>query len=239
MPSEEYFKWFSPNLDRDMEMLVYGKTGAPVIVCPTSTARFFEWKDSGMIEALADKIDAGFIQLYCVDSVGIESWYNEKIPPRGRLLRHNRWEAYLAGEAVPFIRSRNSSEFLITAGTSFGAYLAVNFAFKHPDLVRKTVGLSGSYSIKQLLNGYYDDDAYFNNPVDYMANLTDGRLLELIRRIEIFLVTSDLDIGICRERTYDFSRVLNERGIPHRMDDWGGHTVHDWPAWRRMIREYL
>ncbi|HLG14073.1 MAG TPA: alpha/beta hydrolase-fold protein [Blastocatellia bacterium] len=239
MPNEEYFKWFSTRLDRDMEMLVYGTKGAPVIVCPTSTARFFEWKDSGMIEALADKIDAGFIQLYCVDSVGIESWYNEQIAPPARVARHNAWEAYLIEEALPFIRARNANEFLITVGASFGAFLAVNFALKHPDLVRKAVGLSGSYSIRQLLNGHFDDDAYFNNPVDYMANLTDERLLELIRRVEIFLVTSDLDIAICRERTYDLSRVLSERGIPHRLDDWGGQTVHDWPVWRRMIREYL
>ena len=93
----------------------------------------------------------------------------------------------------------------------------------------KTVGLSGSYSIKRLLDGYYDQECYFNCPVSYMANLSDERLLGLVRRMEISLVTSDWDIGICRERTYDMSRVLSQRGISHKLDDWEGHTVHDWP----------
>ncbi|HEU4386966.1 MAG TPA: alpha/beta hydrolase-fold protein [Blastocatellia bacterium] len=231
--------WRSPILDRDMELLVYGERGAPTIVFPTSGSRFYEWKDMKMVEALADKIDAGFIQLFLADSLSMQSWYNDQIHPRERVLRHNRWEMYLVNELLPFVRSRNPNPFVITTGTSFGAFLAVNFAFKHPALVRKTVGLSGSYSIKRLLDGYYDEDCYFNCPISYMANLGDERLLGLIRSMEIFLVTSDWDIGQCRERTSEMSRVLNERGIAHRFDDWGGHTGHDWPFWRRMIREYL
>jgi esterase/lipase superfamily enzyme len=222
-----------------MDLLVYGDRGAPTIVFPTSGSRFYEWKDLKMVDALADKIDAGYIQLYCADSVGLQSWYNDQIHPRERVQLHNRWEGYLLHELLPFIHARNPNPFRITAGTSFGAFLAVNFAFKHPDLIRKTIGLSGSYSIKRLLDGYYDEDCYFNCPISYMANLSDERLLGLIRQMEISLVTSDWDIGQCRERTYEMSRVLNDRGIPHRFDDWGGHTGHDWPFWRRMIREYL
>jgi esterase/lipase superfamily enzyme len=239
MPSEEYLKWFSPHLGRDMELLVYGGAGAPVIVCPTSGARFFEWKDFLMVDALADKIDAGYIQLYLADSVSLRSWYNDQIHPRERVLLHNRWEAYIREELIPLIRSRNPNPHLITTGTSFGAYLAVNFAFKHPELVHKTVGLSGSYSIKRLLDGYYDEDCYFNCPVSYMNNLSDERVLGLINRMEIFLVTSDWDVGLCRERTYDMSRVLNSRRISHTLDDWSGGVGHEWPYWRKMIREYL
>jgi esterase/lipase superfamily enzyme len=222
-----------------MEMLVYGDRGAPVIVFPTSGARYFEWKDFLMIDALADKIDAGYIQPYCIDSVSMKAWYNDQIHPRDRVLTHNAWEAYVIHEVVPFIRSRNDNGFLITAGTSFGAYLGVNLAFKYPHLFSKTVGLSGAYSIKRLLDGYYDEDAYFNDPVAYVAGINGEPLLSQLRRMEINLVTSDWDVGICRERTYDMSRVLNDRGIPHRLEDWGGQTLHDWPTWRRMIREYL
>jgi esterase/lipase superfamily enzyme len=128
---------------------------------------------------------------------------------------------------------------LITAGVSFGAYLAVNFAFKHPQLIRKTVGISGSYRIDRLLDDYYDEEVYFNSPNAYLANLSDPYLFDLIRTMEIYLVTSDWDLGICRDRTYDLSNTLNSRGIAHRLDDWGGQTIHDWPSWRRMIGHYL
>jgi esterase/lipase superfamily enzyme len=239
MPKEDYFRWFSPIIGGEMELLSYGGAGAPVIIFPTSWGRFYEWKDRSMIATLADKIDAGYIQLYCIDSLCSETWYNTSIHPHERVKRHNLVEAYIINEVIPFIRSRNPNNFLLTAGVSFGAYLAVNFAFKHPELIGKTVGVSGSYTIKGLLDGYYDEDCYFNDPIAYMSNLRDERLLSLIRRMEIFLVTSDWDLGICRERTYQMSRILNERGIPHRLDDWGGGIIHDWPSWHRMIRHYL
>jgi esterase/lipase superfamily enzyme len=239
MPYEDYVKWASPRLGRDMEILVYGDRGAPVLVFPTSGARFYEWKDFLMVDTLADKIDAGNIQLFCVDSVSLESWYNHKIHPRDRVVRHNQWEAYLKEEVVPFIRSRNQNPFLITAGTSFGAYLAVNFAFKNPGLIHKTVGLSGAYSIERMLDGYYDEDCYFNCPTAYISNLADDGALAAIRQMEICLVTSDWDVGICRGSTYKMHRILDSRGIQHRFDDWDSGTGHDWPHWRRMIRNYL
>jgi esterase/lipase superfamily enzyme len=239
MPIEDYVKWYSSRMGRDMEVLVFGHAGAPVIVFPSSWGRFYEWKDFLMVDTLADKIDAGHIQLYGVDSFCSESWYNFNIHPRERVLRHNAWESYILNEVVPFTRMRNPNPFLVTAGVSFGAYLAVNFALKHPDIVKKTVGLSGSYSVRRLLDDYYDEDVYFNCPVSYISGLGDEWLLELVRRMEIYLVTSDWDIGLCRQRTYDMSRVLGERSIPHRLDDWDGQIIHDWPSWRRMIREYL
>jgi esterase/lipase superfamily enzyme len=239
MPIENHAKWFSSRMEREMDVLVHGREGAPVIVFPSSWGSFHEWKDFQMVDTLADKIDAGHLQLYGIDSLCEESWYNDQIHPRERIRRHNIWESYVINEVIPFIRSTNPNPFIIAAGVSFGAYLAVNFAFKHAEIVRKIVGISGSYRIRRLLDGYYDEEAYFNCPVSYMADLNDERMLDLIRRMEIFLVTSDLDIGICRERTYDMSRVLDERGIQHRLDDWGGNQVHDWPTWRKMIREYL
>src|ERR1700761_8873909 len=158
MPREEHVRWYSERMGRDMEVLVHGHAGAPVIVCPSSWGHYYEWKDFLMVDTLADKLDAGYIQLYGIDSHCAESWYNDRIHPYERVRRHNLWEEYVLRELVPFIRSRNSTDYLITAGVSFGAYLAANFAFKHPELVRKTVGISGSYRINRLLDGYYDTD---------------------------------------------------------------------------------
>ncbi len=36
--NREYLRWFSPSLQRDMEMLVFGHAGARVLVFPTSMA---------------------------------------------------------------------------------------------------------------------------------------------------------------------------------------------------------
>src|SRR5271170_6567863 len=63
--NREYHKWYSPRLGRDMELLVFGHTGLPVIVFPTSGGRYYEFEDRGMVGALGGKIDAGQLQLYC------------------------------------------------------------------------------------------------------------------------------------------------------------------------------
>ena len=47
---EEYFKWYSPNLSQDIEMLVFGHAGYPVILFPTSMGSFHENKDMGLID---------------------------------------------------------------------------------------------------------------------------------------------------------------------------------------------
>jgi hypothetical protein len=55
----EYHKGYSSQLGREMELLIFGTAGLPVMVFPTSCGRFYEFEDRGMIAAFADKIDAG------------------------------------------------------------------------------------------------------------------------------------------------------------------------------------
>ena len=68
--NREYFKGYSSELHRDMELLIFGHAGTPLLVFPTSQGRFFEYEDRGMIGALAPKIDAGEVQVFCPDCGG-------------------------------------------------------------------------------------------------------------------------------------------------------------------------
>ena len=77
-----------------------------------------------------------------------EFWYNRQISTGDRAQRHNQYEQYLIQEVLPFFQDRNSrvSSDLNLTGASFGAYHAINFAFRHPDLVRRILAMSGAYS---------------------------------------------------------------------------------------------
>src|ERR1700691_3888766 len=132
--NREYHKWDSPRLGRDLELLVFGHAGLPVVVFPTSGGRYYEFEDRGMVGALGGKIDAGQVQLFCVDSVDMESWYNKAVPPRWRIARQVQYDDYLIQEVVPFIRKKNQNGHLVTLGCSFGGFHAVNEALKHPDV---------------------------------------------------------------------------------------------------------
>src|SRR5271166_3238964 len=136
-----YESWYSSALGRKMEFLWFGWSGYPVLAFPTSMGRFFQYEDTGLVGALASKIEAGYLQLVCADSVDAESWYDEFIPPELRGVRHEQYDAYLAQELVPYVRERSRFAQMGTFGCSFGAYHAANFAGRHPEVVSKAVCL--------------------------------------------------------------------------------------------------
>src|ERR1700687_2823185 len=120
--NREYHRWYSPRLGREMELLVFGHSGTPLLVFPTSLGRFFEYEDRGMISVLSGKIESGGLQVYCVDSVDGESWYNRAIHPHHRVVRHLTYEQYVLEEVLPLIHLKNPSSELAVTGCSFGAY---------------------------------------------------------------------------------------------------------------------
>jgi esterase/lipase superfamily enzyme len=127
----EYLNHYSHQLGRHMETLVFGHTGLPVVVFPTSQGRFYEFEDRGMVGALYDHLEHGRLQLICVDSVDNESWYNRNVGPDWRIARHIQYENYILHEVVPFIRYHNHNPHLAAMGCSFGGYHAVNITLKH------------------------------------------------------------------------------------------------------------
>ena len=233
----EYVKWWSPSLGRDMELLVFGHSGVPMLVFPSSMGRFHEWEDFKMIDAMKHQIEAGYNQVICVDSVDKESFYNKLADPYVRIVRHRQYDSYITDEVVPFIHNQNENRFIIVAGASFGAYHALNVVFKHPQLFSKLVAMSGKYDIRTFMDGFYDDNVYFNNPVDFIPNLNDHFFLESLRNLDIRLVSGEWDM--CLDAAVDMSDKLHRKSIPHVLDIWGDQTKHDWPWWRDMIKKHI
>ena len=234
--NREYLKWYSPALGKDMELLVFGHGGVPYLVFPTSMGRFFDYENRGMIDAVRWKYENGGLQAFCVDSVDTESWYNKGAHPHDRVQRHVQYERYIVDEVIQFIRTRNRGP-LGATGCSFGGYHAANVAFRHPDLLADMVSMGGAFDIKQFLGGYYDEDCYFNCPVDFLSGLNDPWYLERYGRMRIVLATGDTDICLGENRKLD--GILAAKGVPHWLDVWGDGTGHDWPWWQAMARKFL
>ena len=236
MWNREHHRWHSPSLGRDMELLVFGHGGARVLVFPTSQGRFYEWEDREMVAALGEHLSRGWLQLYCVDSVDAESWYADWKRPGDRAWRHVQYDRYLLDEVLPFTRHRNPNPFLITTGASFGAYHAVNFAFRHPWQVGRVVGMSGLYDVRMFTDGHEDENVVWNNPAHFVSLLHDHEHLEALRRMDIVLVTGSDDRFV--ENNRYLSRALWQKGVGNALRLWDG-WAHDWPWWRDMIRQYV
>lgn len=232
----EHHRWFSPSLGRDMELLVFGHGGARLLALPTSLGRFHEWQDFGMIGALAEHIERGWVQIYCVDSVDAESWYAKHVHPADRARRQLQYDRYIIDEVLPLSRQRNDNPFLMAAGASFGAYHAVCLAFRHPEMFGRVLGMSGLYDIKDLTGGYSDETVYAVNPSEFIPNEHEHGRLAALRNIDIILATGrdDPNVG----STEYLSRALWSKGIGNALRIWDGWS-HDWPYWHRMIGTYI
>ena len=229
---EEYKKWHSPILNMDIEMLVFGHAGYPVILFPTTMGSYHENKDFKMLESAKWFIENGLIRVYCPNSIDKHSWYNKKVHPAQRIKNHNWYDKFILEEVVDSIRHNTGYNKICVAGPSFGGFHALNFAFRHPDRVSHLFSMSGAFEVKTFMNGYYSEDVYFNNPIDYIADSNDPNLWQM----KIVLGAGEYDI--CLDANKAMSYKLHQKGIEHWLDVYENEK-HDWPLWRAMFPKYL
>ena len=220
-------------------MLVHGHAGVAGIVFPTSQGRFFEFEDRGMVDAVRDKVERGELQLYCVDSVDSESWYNRSVGPDWRIARQIQYERYILDEVLPLIALGNSSPYRVTLGCSLGGFHAVNTLLRHPDRFTGCLSMSGVFDLQGIgfLRGYHSEDVYLNQPLQFLPNLREEHVLEQLRRDTVVLATGEHDQ--CWNDNERLAAAMRERGLPVRLEVWGDGARHDWPWWKRMMQAYL
>ena len=244
MQIEEH-RWYSPSLGREMALKVYGHWGAPFVVFPCSRGRYFDYEGMGMIDALSSFIDGGQIKLFCIDSVDNESWYNFSLSPADRNGRHEDYDRYVVREVVPFIRDHCRTPEIrpMTNGCSMGAYHAVNFYFKHPELFAGTIACSGLYRLDRNEFGLRPEDipvVYYNSPLAYLSGLVEPWHLEQYRKGQIIISAGQ---GAWDEEALEDTRNLEAlcraKAIPAWIDIWGNDVNHDWPWWFKQMNHFL
>lgn len=215
-----------------MELLRFGRDGPPTVAFPTSQGRFHQWEDCGLVASLADLIDAGAIQLWCVDSIDGDSWYARDRPPAERVQRHLAYERYLLDELLPALGRPP-----VCAGSSFGAFHAALVCLRHPWRFRGWIGMSGVYDNSRWLDGWHDQDTYLTNPLAFLPGLTDERYLEPLRSMDVKVIaTGETDANV--EDSKKLAAVLRDKDVEVRLDIWSGWS-HDWPYWKEMMRTYV
>src|ERR1017187_6123606 len=183
----EYHRWYCHRLGMDLGINVYGHFGVPLLGFPTSGGDEGELERMGMIRGLGDLIDGGPVKVFGVISINEAGFYNKRAHPFLRSWVQKQFDEYLRYEVVPFIYHHCNTDgvAISTMGASFGAYHAANTLFKHPDVIKRCFAMSGVYDVRSFMNGLYDDNFYFNNPMDYLGNLSDGWFFEQGRSCDI------------------------------------------------------
>jgi esterase/lipase superfamily enzyme len=228
-------------------VLAYGHYGRPVVAFPSENGESQDWESQGMVDAIGSLLDGGKVKLYCVPSFDRESWTRNDLPLEERARRHGHYEWWVLTRLVPFIQADSHTADLIATGASFGAYHAANFCLKRADLFPVAIGMSGVYDVAAVQGaaqggGERGDAFYFNNPMDYVANLAGDHLGWLSAQASLLLICGQgrwEDTSGALESTKRFGSLLAEKGIRHEVDLWGHDVPHDWPSWRRQIAHHL
>ena len=238
----ELFGWYSHRLGMDMPIVRYGNWGKALLIFPTAQADYLENERFLLIKSLEPYIFAGRINVFSIDSINRWAWMNESVHPLEAARRQALYSAYVEEEVVPHIRRalRDDGARIGVTGASLGAFHAANQFFRRPDLFDALVAMSGFYDlVPGYSHGYMDDDLYFNNPMSYVPNLSDPKVLDTIRHdCQVHLVTGQ---GAYEkpEASKRFSTMLWNKGIWNNLDLWGHDMKHDWPTWRAMLPYYL
>jgi esterase/lipase superfamily enzyme len=232
--------WFSPSLQKEMPVAVYGSYGFALLLIPTAAADYLEYERFQLIESLRPFIDGGKIKVFSIDSINKESWMNYEMEGHHKIMRHQQWNYYVYNEVIPFIKQHTSWDTpIIACGASFGALHSANLFFKRPDLLNGCLAMSGVYDLTEYSRGYFDADVYFNSPMHYMPNLEDHVILEQIRHsnhIHIFSGSGDYEDPDSGRR---FADILYRKGIWYDLDIWGPEWKHDWPTWCHALPTLL
>ena len=241
-----YYKEYSNYLNRDMEFKVFGHAGRPILIFPCQSGRFFDWENNGMCSIAAPWIDAGKLQIFCADSIDRESWDNNG-PGRPRIEMQERYYNYVTGELTPRLLEINREQGadhtgrVLTGGASVGAFHAVNFFLRRPDLYNGTIALSGIYTNERSFGCYHDDLTYNNAPLQYLGGMPCGHpYIEKYNRSRIVLCVGR---GAWEVETLEDTRamaaIFRRKGIDAWVDFWGDDVCHDWNWWYLQAAYFL
>ena len=236
----ELTSWFSPALQKEMPVAVYGDYGFALLLVPTAAADYLEYERFQLMDCLAPFINEGKVKVFSVNSINNESWLNNEIEGAHKAIRQNQFNEYIYNEVIPFIKNNTSWDTpIITCGASFGALHSMNLFLKRPDLINGVIAMSGVYDLTEYTKGYFDDQVYFNSPMHYIPNLTDHDTLEQIRRSHHIHILTGSGEYEDPNAAKAFAGVLYSKGINYELDVWDHGWKHDWPTWRAMLPQYL
>ncbi len=238
----KYISHFSKNLGRDMSIRIYGREGVPFIVFPTQDAMSDNFENFGMVETLSEAIDSGKLQLFCVDTVDVETWSNVWGDKDWRAARQEAYYRYIVEEVLPYVRETNRTGSLpVVTGCSLGGMHAAILFLRRPELFSGILSLSGVYDAKFFFDGWLSPVLYENSPVDFLSNMpTDHPYIEEYNKKPIiFCVGQGAWEDEGRRTTAIMREICASKGIRAWTDFWGYDVEHDWRWWKKQMVYFL
>jgi esterase/lipase superfamily enzyme len=125
----------------------------------------------------------------------------------------------------------------ILSAASLGAFFAVSGLFRHPDVFRLAIGMSGVYDLSALRGAVSSQKTGAFSLIEYLSNLT-GPQLERLRHRKVILGSGQGDYETPAE-SQRLTDVLATKAVPCKLSLWGPARDHTWSTWREMLPAIL
>ncbi len=242
----QYFRFYSPALNRDMECKIYGHAGRPVLFIPCQDGHFYDFENFKMADVWSPWIESGQVMVCSIDTMDEETWSNKFGDPRWKIERYEQWIRYITDEVVPFMRNYANEKNgwdgepgIMVFGSSLGATHAANLFLRRPDLFDRVLALSGIYNAEYGFGSYMDELVYQNSPVHYMANMpADHPYVEMFNERKGVICAGQGPWEI-PETTWQLKSIFADKGINLWVDLWGHDVRHDWDWWYKQVEYYV
>ena len=242
----QYFKQYSPSLNKDMECKVYGHAGRPVLFIPCQDGRFFDFENFHMTDTWEPWIESGEVMVFSIDTIDQETWSNKDGDPRWRICRYEEWIHYITDEMVPFMRAMvneyngwTGEPSVLVFGCSLGATHAANLYYRRPDLFDRLLALSGIYTSEYGFGSYMDDLVYQNSPVHYLPNLPLDHPYIPMYNAQKSVICVGQGAWEIPDSTRHLDAILKSKGIQTWVDYWGWDCCHDWDWWYKQVAYFV
>lgn len=228
-------------LGEDLDVIVYGTAGQPVMAFAPLGQRPESLEEVGLVDELSDYLDAGVIQLFSVSNVDGESWGSDGYAVE-RAARQEAYYQAVCEEIVPLVAEVSGSGARpLALGFDLGATHAAVFALRRPDLFQGCVCLSGVYDASRYFGDWMDATLYDNTPCAFLPNMpTDHPYIALYNQRQLlFCCGQEGSEADSLRTTREIDAQLQRLGVEAWCDYWGSDVSHTWFWWKKQIRYFM
>lgn len=229
-----YFKYYSHEMGRDMEIKTWGHDGFPVLYIPCQDGRFFDFENFHMVDIFAPWIESGKAKVWSIDVVDQETWSDRSRSPRERAEIYESWIRFICNELVPMAGGT-----MMVMGCSLGATHAAILYYRRPDLFTRLLSISGIYSSSYGFDDYMDDLVYFFSPIDFLNGMPKDHPYIGMYNAGRSIICTGLGAWEQPDSSRRMADICHEKGIHTWVDFWGHDVNHDWPWWYKMTEYFL
>ncbi len=226
----------SEHLKRQMKITIFGNYGFVFLAFPLVSDEYSEENDRKIIDEVSDYINNGVFRFVFVPTVENRIWKNTELDWAERSNLHYKYNSFLVEEVLPSIfKIAGSPTPIITFGCGESGYFAGNSFFRHPDLFFGTVLFDAFFDIRRFCGDRFDENCYFNSPLDFLPNLEEEYWLIHLRARKYIHFLADETDNESLIQAQRLSQILKSKNINHNFEQYNSTEGDKITIWSRLF----